>query len=136
MGNTVTVYVPPAKDVVIKGFTNAAYLQRIIVNTEGIGQTILGSGEDNTLIGSAHFTTPSKGDSIQPVSIDVTIEYSADNGVTWKAPEVYSNSCSVQAYNLIVLVAEDSLDQDFNDATWMISWPGRVSPAASNFADH
>jgi hypothetical protein len=136
MGNTVTVYVPPSRDVVIKGFTNAAYLQRITLNTEGMGQTVIGTGENNTLIGTAHFTTPSKGDPNQQVPIDVTIEYSADDGATWKAPQIYSNSCSVQAYNLTVLAAEDSLDQDFNDVIWMISWPGRVSQAAGIFADH
>jgi hypothetical protein len=137
MGNTtVTVYVPPSRDVVIKGFTNSAYLQRITLNTEGVAQTLIGTGENNTLIGKAHFTTPSKSDPNQLVPINVTIEYSSDGGATWKAPQVYSNSCSVQAYNLIVVATEDWVDQDFNDVIWMISWPERVSQAADSFADH
>ena len=62
MTNKVTVYVPTSKDVVIKGFTNAAYQQRITLDTEGIGRTVLrGSGEKNTPIGTVHFTTPADG---------------------------------------------------------------------------
>jgi hypothetical protein len=136
MGNTVTVYVPPSRDVVIKGFTNSAYLQRITLNTEGMGQTVIGTGENNTLIGTAHFTTPSRSDPNQQVPINVSIEYSADGGATWKAPKVCSNSCSVQAYNLIVVAAEDWLDEDFNDVIWMISWPERIVQEASALADH
>jgi len=128
VGNTVTVYVPTSKDIVIKGFTNASYLQRITTVTEGVGQSVLsGSGEGSTLIGAVHFTTPSEGGPDQQITVDVTIEYSADGGASWKAPDVYTNSCSVQAYNLIVIVAEDWVDEDYNDAICMISWPGRNS---------
>ena len=135
MANSVIVDVPTSKDVVIKGFTNAAYLQRISLNVEGIGQFALtGTGENNTPIGSQHFTTPPTGGPDGQIGIEVTIEYSSDGGNTWQAPDVYTDSCTVQAYNLIVVVSEDMVDQDYNDAICMISWPGRDSAGASETA--
>ncbi len=126
MTNKVTVYVPTSKDVVIKGFTNAAYQQRITLDTEGIGRTVLrGSGENNTLVGSAHFTTPSDGGPDGQITIDVTVDYSSDGGRTWQPSDVYTDTCNIQAFNLIVVVTEDQVDQDYNDAVCVISWPGR-----------
>lgn len=130
MGNTVSVVVPTSKDVVVKGFTNAAYTQRITLKVEGVGSYVLtGSGENNHPIGTRHFTTPSEGGPDGAISIDVTVEYSPDGGGKWQAPDVYTDSCTVQAYNMIIAVSEDRVDQDYNDAICMISWPGRSDAA-------
>jgi hypothetical protein len=126
MTNKVTVYVPTSKDVVIKGFTNAAYQQRITLDTEGIGRTMLrGSGEKNTPIGTVHFTTPADGGPDGKITIEVTVDYSPDGGKTWRPSDVYTDTCTIQAFNLIMIVSEDMVDQDYNDAICMISWPGR-----------
>jgi Fucose-binding lectin II (PA-IIL) len=131
MANTVTVYVPISKDIVVKAFTNAAYLQRITLSIEGVGQFVIqGTGENNTLLGVEPFTTPSEGGPDNQITVDVKVEYSSNGGSTWNAPDVYTDGCTVQAYNLIVIVAEDMVDQDYNDAVCMISWPGRNTEVA------
>src|SRR6185437_7463101 len=124
MPNSVTLYAPLSTDIVVKGFTNAAYLQRITVKVEGgVLYVITGAGEGNNFIGSAHFTTPASGGDDNQITITVTLEYSADGGQTWKGPDVYMNQCQIQAYNLTVVVGEDMTDEDYNDAICMISWP-------------
>jgi hypothetical protein len=120
VSNIVTVYLPPATDIVVKGFTNAANLQRITVTPPtGSPSVFQGSGEGNTPIGRTHFTTPS-GDEAQ---ITVEIDYSPDGGSTWQPSDVYTDGCAVQSYNLTVIVSEDLVDEDYNDAICLVSWP-------------
>lgn len=123
--NTVTVYLPYSTDVVVKGFTNAARRQRITVQPAQQPQAVwVGAGEQNNEIGSLHFTTASGG---PDPFVNVTLEYSDDGGQTWKAPDVFLDSCSVQAYQLTVVVAEDLVDEDYNDSVCMVSWPQPIA---------
>lgn len=119
--NTVTVYLPYSTDVVVKGFTNAFDQQRITVQLAGSTPVVFqGSGEQNTPIGSTHFTTVASGDN---PSVDITIEYSEDGGQSWQPSDIFTDTCSIQAYQLVVVVSEDHVDEDYNDAVCMISWP-------------
>jgi hypothetical protein len=134
MPNSATLYLPLSTDVVVKGFTNAAYTQRITVTpASGSPMVFTGSGENNTLIGRGHFTTPSSWPS-GDFTVTVTIDYSKDGGRTWLAPDVYTDSCYVQAYNLTVVIAEDMVDQDYNDSICMVSWPQRDAAANTQSA--
>jgi Fucose-binding lectin II (PA-IIL) len=123
MGDHETVNLPPSTDIVVKGFANASYTQRITI-TPPQGQPIVfqGSGEGNRPIGITHFTTPAGADSAIAV---VAIASSADGGQTWNPSDVYLDSCDVQAYNLTVIVSEDLADEDYNDAVCFLSWSGR-----------
>jgi hypothetical protein len=121
MSNSVTLYLPPATDVVFKGFTNSNNLQRITITPESSRPIVFtGVGEENTLIGREQITT-SPGD--KEVAITVAIENSVDKGQTWKPSQIYSDACYVQAYNLAIVVSEDLGDEDFNDAVCFVSWP-------------
>jgi hypothetical protein len=112
--------------VVVKCFANASNVQQVTVAVPGIAQPMVfqGNGENNASIGSQPFTTGPTGP-----AITVTINSSPDGGTTWNPSDVYTGSCSIQAYNLTVIVTEDSVDQDYNDAVCMVSWPGRDSIA-------
>lgn len=118
--NQVKVYLPPSTDVVVKGFTNSANPQRITLQPPtGTPFSYEGHGEQNKLIGTSHFTTPSGG---QP-ALGVTVEYSKDNGATWLPSEIFADSCTIRNLELFVVVSEDQVDEDFNDAVCMVSWP-------------
>jgi hypothetical protein len=123
--SSTTIYLPLATDVVVKGFTNAADIQRITVTPSGGNPSVFqGTGEQNTPIGSMHFTTPASGE--QP-SVAIKIEYSGDGGNTWQPSDIFTDSCSIEAYQLVVVVSEDHVDEDYNDAVCIISWPEAVS---------
>jgi hypothetical protein len=120
MSDTATIYLPFATDVVVKGFTNAGLMQRITLAPEtGSPIVFVGTGEQNTPIGRANFTTPAgTGD----FTVVVTIENSQD-GNSWSPSDIYVGVCAVRSYNLAVVVSEDMVDEDYNDAICMLSWP-------------
>jgi hypothetical protein len=119
--SSTTIYLPSSTDVVVKGFTNAADIQRITVKpSNGSSSVFQGTGEQNTPIGSVHFTTPASG---EQASVTITIEYSGDGGRTWQPSDIFTDTCSIQAYQLVVVVSEDHVDEDYNDAVCMVSWP-------------
>jgi hypothetical protein len=120
----VTVYLPLAVDTVMKGFTNASYQQRITITPPSPSQPIvfIGSSEGNKQIGSAHFTTPGSWPDPLGYPIDVKLEYSTGAG-NWNSSDIFTGSCTIQAYNLTVVVPEDGIDGDWNDSVCMISWP-------------
>jgi len=118
--DTVTIYLPGSTDVVVQGFTNAAYSQRITITpSNGAPVVFTGAGEANTPIGTTHFTTPSGTD----VPLTVSIAHSKDNGRSWIPSDIYSDRCNVQALQLEVIVSEDLADEDYNDAVCFVSWP-------------
>lgn len=121
MSDSATIYLPFSTDVVVKGFSNAAFMQRITVTPEtGDPIVFVGSGEQNTQIGRANFTTPAgSGD----FTVVVAVENSQDGGNSWSRSDIYVSACSVRTYNLAVVVSEDMVDEDYNDAICMISWP-------------
>jgi hypothetical protein len=120
----VTVYLPLAVDAVIKGFTNASYQQRITITPSSSSQPIIftGSGKDNKQIGSTHFTTPSAWPDPLGYPIDVKLEYFTSGGI-WKSSDIFTGTCTIQAYNLTLVVSEDGIDGNWNDGVCMISWP-------------
>lgn len=128
MSDSVTILLPPSVDAVVKGFSNASFLQRITVLRPGADPLYLeGKGEANALIGRAYFTTPAGEES----ELEVNIDYSTDDGRTWHPSEVFLGGCAKEAYNLAVIVSDDGVDKVFDDAVCLISWPHRGSGARS-----
>lgn len=118
--DSMTIYLPGSTDIVVQGFTNAAYQQRITI-TPSAGSPVVftGAGEGNHPIGTMQFTTPPGPD----VPLVVSIASSQDGGHTWQPSDIYSDSCSVQALQVVVVVSEDLVDEDYNDAVCYVSWP-------------
>lgn len=114
------VLLPLGTVVIVKGFANASYSQRITV-TPATGQAIVltGSGENNNLMGTGHLTTPTTW-TADRYPVTVTMEYSS--GGAWRPSLAYNDYCYAQTYNLEVTVAEDAADGDYNDAVCMITW--------------
>jgi Fucose-binding lectin II (PA-IIL) len=121
VSNSETIYLPPATDVVVKAYTNAAYTQRVDVAPSWTdAQSFQGTGEGNTPMGQTHFTTPSDGN----LTLTITMSWLASDGHTWNpVNDVFLTSCPVRSLQLTVMASEDGVDQDYNDSVCIVSWP-------------
>ena len=66
-------------------------------------------------------------------AVTITIMNSPDGGSHWNPSDVYTDSCSVEAFNLTVVVSEDLVDEDYNDAVCLISWPQSTESREESF---
>lgn len=134
MPNTATVYLPVSTWVHIRAVTNAAFTQRVTIAFEdGSRQVLVGAGEHDAPMPKGDFsiTTPPKATSPLGYRIVVTVETQV--GGNWQPSMVSEGECSVMYYHLAMVVSEDSVDQDWNDAVVMFSW--WVPPSARSFED-
>jgi hypothetical protein len=119
------IYLPLNTYVNVRSFTNAAFLQRVTITPEtGSPITIQGNGEHDTPIPNGNFHLETPGSSISPLgySMNVKVETSPDGGRTWENSQVSQGSCSVMYYHLAMVVSEDYVDQDWNDAVVQFTW--------------
>ncbi|TNC08156.1 hypothetical protein FF100_30035 [Methylobacterium terricola] len=115
-----SILLPPSTNVFLAAFTNASDIQRVTITPPG-GQAIVwqGSGENNKQIGSTFFQTPSGS---QDVSATVDIQHSSDGGRTWQESALLPGGCSVATMNIQVVLSEDQVDRDYNDAVVQFLW--------------
>lgn len=119
---SVSILLPPSTNVFVSAFTNAAYIQRVTITPpSGSGSAIVwdGSGEGNNQIGSTFITTPGGS---QNLTYTVTIQYSSDGGSTWGASSMIPGGTVIGSMNLKVVLGEDHVDQDYNDAVVEFLW--------------
>jgi Fucose-binding lectin II (PA-IIL) len=115
---------PTGTEITVNAFTNASYLQRLAIavnNFTGVKQWS-GTGEGNVPIATnSRFTTP--GAPGGTVKAALSIDYSPDNGATWGHSNISPASrCAVHRFNQVIFASEDSLDNDWNDMTVLLSW--------------
>jgi Fucose-binding lectin II (PA-IIL) len=123
MPNIATVYLPLSTWVHIRAVTNAAQTQRVTIAVEGSNPVVLtGSGEHDSLMQNGDFgiTTPSTSKS--PLGCRVTVAVESQTSTGWQPSMVSQGSSSIMYYNLSLVVSEDSVDNDWNDAVVMFSW--------------
>ncbi len=119
------IYLPLNTYVNVRSFTNAAFLQRVTITPEtGSPITIQGNGEHDTPIPNGNFPieTPGSSRSSLGYSVCVKVETSPDGGQTWENSQVSQGSCGVMYYHLAMVVSEDYIDQDWNDAVVQFTW--------------
>jgi hypothetical protein len=116
-----TVMLPPSTNVFVSAFTNAAYLQKVTVTPPGGGQPIVwqGTGENNHQIGQQFIATPGGS---QNLAYSVTAQYSSDGGGTWQDSTLLPGATVIGSFNLQVVLSEDHVDQDYNDAVVEFLW--------------
>jgi len=123
MPNTATIYLPFSTYVSVSAFTNASFEQQVTITPEtGTPTALYGSGEHNTPMPGGNFSiqTPASGKYGLGYQIVVAVQ-SYYNG-QWQPSQVSQGSCSVMYYNLAMVVSEDYLDQDWNDAVVQFTW--------------
>lgn len=120
MDSTV-VYLPFNTRIAIRAFTNAAFAQRVTLAPE-TGDPIVwtGSGEGDTPIGNTSLVTPGQGRNPRGYQVTVTVE--TNPGTGWQPSSVGQGGASIMYYTLTMVVSEDYVDQDWNDAVVTFSW--------------
>jgi hypothetical protein len=90
--------------------------------TAGNGSPLVytGSGESDTPIGNGVISTAGNGSSPRGYQVTVSVE-SFFNG-SWQPSSVMQGSTSIMYYNLILVVSEDYIDNDWNDAAVTLTW--------------
>lgn len=137
MPDTISIYLPVNTYVSVRSFTNAAYIQKVTITQEnGTTTVVQGNGEHDTPIPNGNFSIQTPPTSQSPLGYRVTVQVqsSPDGGRTWNPSQVSSGSCSVMYYYLAMVVSEDYIDQDWNDASVQFTWwiPPTLRQAPSN----
>lgn len=134
MPSSATVYLPLSTWVHVRAIVNAAFTQRVTITPETGNPVVLqGSGEHDTVLpnGDYGFTTPSSSSSPLGYRMVVTVQSSSGSG--FQPSQVLQGLQSIMYYNLAMVVSEDYVDQDWNDAVVMFSW--WVPPSARDVRD-
>jgi hypothetical protein len=117
-----TILLPPSTTVYVTAMSNAAYLQKLTLTPPpGAGSPMSwqGTGEGDHIIGQTTLTTPAGS---QDWSYSVNAQYSTDGGGTWQQSTLLPGGCTIATLNMAVLLSEDHVDQDYNDAVLQFIW--------------
>jgi len=135
MPDTVTIYLPLSTWVHVQAYTNAAFNQQVTITQEDGTVTVLtGSGEQDAPIPNGNFAITTPGHSSSQLGYRVTVQIlSSNSGGQYQPSQVYSGSCGVMYYSLVLVVSEDYIDNDWNDAVVQFTW--WTPPQLRNVAD-
>ncbi|MFF2074763.1 fucose-binding lectin II [Kitasatospora sp. NPDC058162] len=114
--NKAEISLPAGAKVTIKAKTNSRFTQKISATSKdgAVDYLFTGTGEHNSVAGQTTITGPSQ--------IVATFEFSEADG-NWKASRLNSGGpYDIGNYHLLVVVAENGDDADFNDAILELSW--------------
>ncbi|MFF7452978.1 fucose-binding lectin II [Kitasatospora sp. NPDC008115] len=116
-GNNAEIYLPPGITAAVKVRTNSHLTQKVALtrNDGTVDHVFSGTGEHNTQIGTA---TVEGGESV----LAATFEYSSDDGAFKPSRLNSGGPYEIGTYNLLVIVAENGDDADYNDAILEFSW--------------
>lgn len=132
--NTTTVYLPLNSWVNVRSFTNAAFTQRVtMVEENGTQHQFQGSGEHDTPIPEGDFVIQTPSSSQNPRGYQVTVTVDSYHDGSWQPSSVAQGSCSIMYYYLVMVVSEDYIDNDWNDAVVQFTW--WVPPEGRDVAD-
>ena len=119
-GNACEIDEPPdGVTVTIKVTTNSRHTQKITVTrNDEVLCVFAGSGERNAMTGQSTIVANGR------ASLRVKFEYQTDiNGAWLKSHQLKSGGpYTIGSYNLLVIVAENGDDSDFNDSILEFSW--------------
>jgi len=116
-GNIAEVSVPHGIEISVKVKTNSKFVQKVELKDKSgaVIKSFTGSGEHNSIAGQETFKT----DGI----VHASFEFSQDSGGSWKHSALNSGGpYLIGSYNLLVIVAENGDDADYNDSILEFSW--------------
>jgi hypothetical protein len=124
MPGTTSVYLPLNTWVHVQAYTNASFNQRVTITQEnGTVTTLVGTGEHDAPMPHGNFGLTTPDQSSSPLGYRVTVQIeSSDSGGQYQPSQVYSGSCGVMYYSLLMVVSEDYVDEDWNDAVVLFTW--------------
>lgn len=114
--NTAEITLPAGVTVNVKAKTNSSSAQTVTVtSTDGsVNLQFSGAGERNASAGQSTITGQSQ--------VTATFQYSDSNGVSQPSRLNSGGPYQIGSYNLMVIVAENGDDSDYNDAILEFSW--------------
>ncbi|WP_437562142.1 fucose-binding lectin II [Sorangium sp. So ce542] len=119
-GNTCEIdELPDGVTVTIKVTTNSRHTQRITVTrNDEVLCVFAGSGERNAMTGQSTIVANSR------AKLQAKFEYQTDINAEWrKSHQLKSGGpYAIGSYNLLVVVAENGDDSDYNDSVLELSW--------------
>ncbi|MFD7579031.1 fucose-binding lectin II [Kitasatospora sp. NPDC059817] len=115
-GNQAEITLPAGVQITVKAKTNSALLQSVkLTSKDGqLDQQFTGTGEHNTVIGQTTITDVSQ--------LVATFEYGESDGALKPSSLNSGGPYEIGAYNLMVIVAENGDDSDYNDTILEFSW--------------
>ncbi|WP_438003876.1 fucose-binding lectin II [Sorangium sp. So ce321] len=119
-GNTCEIdELPDGVTVTIKVTTNSRHTQKVTVTrNDEVLSVFAGSGERNAMTGQSTIVASSR------AKLQAKFEYQTDINAEWrKSTDLKSGGpYAVGNYNLLVVVAENGDDSDYNDSIVEFSW--------------
>lgn len=123
MPNTATIYLPRSTWVHIRALTNALFEQQVILNYEnGTQTTLVGNGEHDHVLPNGDFAITTPANSQSPLGYRVLVTVNTMVNGHWQPSQVLQGAQSIMYYNLAMVVSEDYVDQDWNDAVVQFTW--------------
>jgi hypothetical protein len=122
MPNSYTlIELPLNTNVSVTCTSNSAAEQRVtITQADGTTNTATGSGENVPMQGGAFsIQTPQ---SAPNDTYTVTVDIESNASGSWSPSQVFNGGYFFLTYALQLVVSEDSVDRDFNDAVVQFSW--------------
>ncbi|WP_181799525.1 fucose-binding lectin II [Kitasatospora acidiphila] len=115
-GNKAEISLPAGARITVKAKTNSSLVQKVSVTSKdrAVDYQFTGTGERNTVSGQETFTGPSQ--------LSATFEYSDSAGVFKPSKLNSGGPYDIGSYHLMVIVAENGDDSDYNDAILEFSW--------------
>ncbi|KYF93816.1 hypothetical protein BE17_25105 [Sorangium cellulosum] len=119
-GNTCEIdELPDGVTVTIKVTTNSRHTQKVTVTrNDEVLSVFAGSGERNAMTGQSNIVASSR------AKLQAKFEYQTDINAEWlKSSQLKSGGpYTIGNYNLLVIVAENGDDSDYNDSIVEFSW--------------
>ncbi|XXT15683.1 fucose-binding lectin II [Sorangium sp. So ce429] len=119
-GNTCEINeLPDGVTVTIKVTTNSRHTQKVTVTrNDEVLSVFAGSGERNAMTGQSTIVASSR------AKLQARFEYQTDINAEWlKSSQLKSGGpYTIGNYNLLVIVAENGDDSDYNDSIVEFSW--------------
>ncbi|MFF2747380.1 fucose-binding lectin II [Kitasatospora sp. NPDC058048] len=114
--NTAEISLPAGTQVTVKAKTNSSSVQQVRLTGQDGGVDLLfsGTGERNTVIGQETVTGQA--------GLKAVFEYAGADGVFRPSKLNSGGPYEIGNYNLLVVVAENGDDADYNDTVLEFSW--------------
>ncbi|MFF2117053.1 fucose-binding lectin II [Kitasatospora sp. NPDC058184] len=115
-GNTAEISLPAGAQVTVKAKTNSSNVQKVqLTSKDGVVDLAFsGTGERNAVIGQQTITGQA--------GLTATFEFASAEGDFRPSKLNSGGPYEIGAYNLMVLVAENGDDADYNDTILEFSW--------------
>ncbi|RGD56681.1 hypothetical protein DR950_01745 [Kitasatospora xanthocidica] len=115
-GNTAEISLPAGAKVAVKAKTNSSNAQKVQLTSKdgNVALSFSGSGERNAVIGQETITGQA--------GLTAVFEFASAEGDFRPSKLNSGGPYEIGAYNLMVLVAENGDDADYNDTILEFSW--------------